>query len=109
MEPYQKDWETVCAALLPLPDVAPGTMMRRPALRWRDTVFAFLSKLNGPGMAAKVGDTDLAALSVQDWRPLQPFKSKAPMRGWVVIGPADSPCWTDAARAALKAVGGSDA
>lgn len=95
------DWNQVCAGLLTHKDVERGTMMRRPALRYRGTVFAFLTKLHGPGLAAKTESADLEALGVTNAKVLQPFKKKAPMRGWYVVPPSDKAAWLNVTQAAL--------
>ncbi|MEZ4227324.1 MAG: hypothetical protein R3B13_40680 [Polyangiaceae bacterium] len=94
-------WEALCAKFERLADVTRGTMMRRPALLAADKTFVFLARIHGPGMGARVGHTEPSALGLRDWRPLQPFRGKAPMKGWVIVGPEDRDQWVHVARAAL--------
>lgn len=96
-----RTWQSVCAALENEPGVASGTMMRRPALLAAEKTFVFLARLHGPGMGARIGDTSPQSLGLADWRPLQPFRDKAPMKGWILVGPSDHAQWLHVARTAL--------
>ncbi|MEM8592297.1 MAG: hypothetical protein AAGF13_07195 [Pseudomonadota bacterium] len=78
-------------------------MMRRPALTFAGKTLVFLARLHGPGMGAKIGDTDPGSLGLTHWKPLQPFKDKAPMKGWIVAGPEDAGHWDKVVEASLAA------
>ncbi len=102
-EDMERLWSDLCEGLAEEPDVARGTMMRRPALLAADKTFVFWARLHGPGIGVRIQSVDPASLGLVDWRPLQPFRGKAPMRGWIVVGPADHDRWVAVARAALQA------
>ncbi len=96
-------WSGLCEELAEEADVARGTMMRRPALLAADKTFVFWARLHGPGIGLRIQSVDPASLGLIDWRPLLPFRGKAPMKGWIVVGPADHDRWVAVARAALQA------
>lgn len=86
------------------PDIVQGRMMTADALTFGGKVFVFRSRRNGHGLGCKLAPgTDPGDLGATAWRPLQPFRDKAPMRDWYVIGPADrGPAWDRIAAAALS-------
>ena len=83
------------------PDTTPGKMMTADALTRGGKVFVFRSRRNGHGLGCKLGDKAPEAFGTTEWKPLQPFKGKAPMRGWFVVGPRDAGLWPKIAEAAL--------
>ncbi|MEM6277332.1 MAG: hypothetical protein AAF714_10310 [Pseudomonadota bacterium] len=98
-----QNWEALTKRWIGHQGVSSGTMMRRPALTLGGHTLVFLAKLHGPGMGAKIGSLDPAEIGLTDWRPLQPFKDKAPMRGWIIVGPGDVALWDEIVKAALTA------
>ena len=100
----QQDWERLSADILARhPDVSPGRMMSHPALVHGGKVFAFLAS-NGSagGLGLRLGrDIDPAALPA-DHGPLAPFKTKPPLRDWVVLGPSTTALWPELTETALR-------
>ena len=82
-------------------DTAPGKMMTADALTCGGKVFVFRSRRNGHGLGCKLGHTTPEALGARQWTPLKPFRDKAAMRGWFVVGPGDAALWPAIAEAAL--------
>lgn len=84
-------------------DIRQGKMMSADALTLDGKVFVFRSRRNGAGLGCKLGsDMTPDALSLTAWRPLQPFKGKAPMTGWYVVDAGAFPDWVRVAETALK-------
>ena len=83
--------------------VAHGKMMSADALTWRGKVFAFHSTKGGSiGLGCRLGRTfDIPPLGLTDWQHLAPFKTKPPMKDWIVVGYADRDRWFDIVQAAL--------
>lgn len=80
-------------------DVEPGRMMSSPGLKCRDRVFAFLAK---EGMGFRLGpDFDPKAFGVKRAAPLNPFKTKGPLKGWFTVGPEERGAWEALATSAL--------
>lgn len=84
-------------------DVQRGKMMSADALTWRGKVFVFYSTKGGrTGLGCKIGrNTVLPALGLEDWQHLAPFKSKPPMKDWIVLGEGDVARWSAAAALCL--------
>ena len=77
-----------------------GRMMSSPALKFGDKVFAFYSAKFGMGF--RLGrDFDFSSLPTDEWSLLSPFKTKPPMRDWVVIPDLQSQTWLEVTRTAL--------
>lgn len=76
-------------------DVDQGRMMSADALTYKGSVFAFFSTKGGrEGLGCRVGrETDLGQFNLTDWQYLAPFKSKPPMKDWIVIGPGNLELW----------------
>lgn len=90
-------WETLRDSMLAEePDVALGRMMSAEALTYRDKVFAFYSTKGGrAGLGCRVGrETNPANFDLSDWQHLAPFRTKPPMKDWIVIGADDVGRWT---------------
>ncbi|HMB64318.1 MAG TPA: hypothetical protein VKN36_14660 [Eudoraea sp.] len=73
------------------PEIILGKMMSSPALKYRDRVFAFYHKHEmgfrlGPGFDPKKS-------GIRNARPLSPFKTKPPLRGWYIIAANESNTW----------------
>jgi hypothetical protein len=77
------------------PDIDQGRMMSADALTYKGKVFAFFSTKGGrEGLGCRVGRaTDLSQFNLTDWQHLAPFKSKPPMKDWIVIGPGNKELW----------------
>lgn len=77
------------------PDVCPGKMMSADALTFGGKVFAFYSTKGGRvGLGCRIGrEADPSRFELKDWQHLAPFKSKPPMKDWIVIGTADVAKW----------------
>ncbi len=85
-------------------DVDYGKMMSAPAITHRGKVFAFYSAKGGIiGMGCRLGrDYDFATLDDLDWQHLAPFKTKPPMKDWIVCGLKDVEKWPELATTALN-------
>lgn len=80
-------------------DVAAGKMMSSPGIKVNDKVFAFLAKGD---MGFRLGpDFDLDAAGVKAPRPLSPFKTKPPLKGWFLVPADESDIWWDLSEHAL--------
>ena len=81
-----------------------GRMMSAQALTYLGRVFAFHStKGGGIGLGCRLGrDFPFADLKLNDWRHLAPFKTKPPMKDWIVVGEADVGRWPELLDLALS-------
>lgn len=78
-----------------------GRMMSSPALKYGDKVFAFYSAKYGMGF--RLGrDYDFTTLPTDEWSHLSPFKTKPPMRDWVVIADQHAQDWNEVTGVALN-------
>ena len=73
------------------PDIILGKMMSSPGLKYRDKVFAFFHKEEmgfrlGPGF-------DPVKFGLLQARPLSPFKTKPPLKGWFIVGAEEQRFW----------------
>lgn len=86
------------------PDVAQGQMMSADALTHGGKVFVFFSTKGGRvGLGCRVGrNTDIAGSNLQDWQHLAPFKSKPPMKDWIVLGEGDLSKWEEVSNLCLS-------
>ncbi len=94
------EWDRLVLAMMDQhPDIARGRMMSADALLFRGKVFAFFStKGGGIGLGARVGrDADVSAFGLSHWQHLAPFKTKPPMKDWIVVGAADQARWREVA------------
>jgi len=84
-------------------EVSLGKMMSAPAVTFRGKVFAFYSTKGGRiGLGCRLGRAfDFNSLNLTDWQHLAPFKSKPPMKDWIVAGMGDVSRWTELADVAL--------
>ena len=81
------------------PDVAPGKMMSSEAIKCNDKVFAFFHK---EMMNVKLGaDFDPMDHGIEEWYPLSPFKTKPPLKGWVMVPERYKEEWPRLAELAL--------
>ena len=80
-------------------DVELGKMMSSPGIKCNGKVFAFYGKA---GMGFRLGPkTDPTNLGVIHAKPLSPFKTKPPLRGWYIVGGDESDKWHGLAERAL--------
>ena len=84
--------------------VEQGRMMSAEALTWQGKVFAFYSTKGGRvGLGCRIGrEFDLSWLGLTDWQHLAPFKTKPPMKDWIVVGAGDQHRWQELADTCLK-------
>lgn len=77
------------------PNVSRGKMMSADALTFGGKVFAFYSTKGGRvGLGCRIGrEADSSQFELTDWQHLAPFKSKPPMKDWIVIGVGDIDRW----------------
>lgn len=99
-EIYRKLAEALVASA---PDVAHGRMMSSPAVTVGGKVFAFYTKPGKfSGMGFRLGrDYDFGSLPAGSWTHLAPFKTKPPMRDWIIVPPERSDLWAGLAETAL--------
>lgn len=72
-------------------DVQVGKMMHSPGLKYRNHVFAFYYK---ESMGFRLGaDFDPVKFGIINAKPLSPFKTKPPLKGWFVIDKAECAQW----------------
>lgn len=76
-------------------DVTRGKMMSADALTFDGKVFAFWSTKGGrTGLGCRLGrDCSVDALGLSDWQHLAPFKTRPPMKDWIVVGVNDAAHW----------------
>jgi len=89
-------WENLVSSVTAQHDaVARGKMMSADALLCRGKVFVFYSTKGGmTGLGARVGrDADLTQFALSDWQHLAPFKTKPPMKDWIVVSVGDLEQW----------------
>ncbi len=80
-------------------DVHLGKMMSAPGLKFRDKVFAFLGK---DGMGFRLGPGfDPDAFGLRNPKPLNPFKTKPPLKGWYIVDETEQDKWDALATQAL--------
>lgn len=84
-------------------DIAHGKMMSAEALTHGGKVFAFFSTKGGRcGLGCRLGrDYPFETLGLTDWQHLAPFRSKPPMKDWIVAGAGDAEHWNKLAGEAL--------
>lgn len=77
-----------------------GKMMSSPGLKVNDKVFAFYSK---KGMGFRLGgDFDIEKFGIKTAKPLSPFKTKPPLKGWYIIEETESNLWETLSEMALQ-------
>ena len=80
-------------------DVRLGKMMSSPGLTCNGKVFAFLGK---GGMGFRLGwEFDPDAFGLRNPKPLNPFKTKPPLKGWYIVEKAERGKWEALATQAL--------
>jgi hypothetical protein len=79
--------------------VQAGPMMSAPGLKFGDKIFAFQAK---EGMGFRLGpDFDPVGSGLEHWQPLNPFKTKGPLKGWFVVDENGIDQWPALAERAL--------
>ncbi|MEM7644366.1 MAG: hypothetical protein AAF366_17850 [Pseudomonadota bacterium] len=80
-----------------------GRMMSAESLTYGGKVFVFHSTKGGrPGLGCRLDrNFDIASLDLTDWQHLAPFKTRPPMKDWIVAGAGDLPRWPLLAETAL--------
>ncbi len=82
------------------PDVRLGKMMSSPGLTCNGKVFAFIGK---EGMGFRLGLAfDPVAFGLRNPKPLNPFKTKPPLKGWYIVAEAEQDKWEALAARALE-------
>ncbi len=72
-------------------EVYHGKMMHSPGLKYRDKVFAFFHK---EAMGFRLGPNfDPEKMGVINAKPLSPFKTKPPLKGWFIIEKHEMDTW----------------
>ena len=103
-------WDKLSARMEQLhDDVEHGVMMSAPALTRAGKVFAFYSAKGGRlGLGCRLGrDYEIESLGLSDWQHLAPFRSKPPMKDWIVAGAGDADHWDRLADEALRLARGN--
>lgn len=98
-------WTELCARRMERsPEIARGRMMSAEALTLGGKVFAFFSTKGGrAGLGVRLGrDYPVEELGLTDWQHLAPFRTKPPMKDWIVAGAADAGRWDELAELALS-------
>ena len=81
------------------PEVSIGKMMSSPGLKFQDKVFAFY---HNNSMGFRLGPTfEPNNFGLKEAKPLSPFKTKPPLKGWFVIDFYEHDSWELLAEKAL--------
>ena len=99
-EQGELEFDRIAAALTATENnVSRGKMMSAPGLKFGDKIFAFQTK---DGMGFRLGRAfDPDAHGEVAFEPLNPFKTKGPLKGWFIVAEAQRDAWEDLARSAL--------
>ena len=109
MDDLEEKYALIAEAFVMAHDgVEHGNMMRTPALTWGGKVFAFHSaRGKHAGMGFRLGrDYDFASLPTKNWTHLAPFKTKPPMKDWIMLTASEADFWPELALAALEIMRG---
>jgi hypothetical protein len=81
-----------------------GKMMSADALTYAGKVFVFFStKGGGTGLGCRLGrDYPFDQLKLSQIRHLAPFKTKPPMKDWILVDYCDADRWHELVRIALE-------
>ena len=81
-------------------NVDEGKMMSSPGIRYKNKVFAFY---HNKSMIFKLGKGfDIVTTGVNDYKFLNPFKDKPPMKAWFEISAHWVNKWSELAEIAMK-------
>lgn len=96
----RKEFERIVAVLTAAEgDVTLGKMMSAPGLKFGNKVFAFQAK---EGMGFRLGrEFDQNTFGKVDFEPLNPFKTKGPLKGWFTVRSDQRDAWEALAKSAL--------
>jgi len=85
-----------------------GRMMSSAAVTLGGKVFAFYTtKGRFHGLGLRLGrDFDVDSLKLSSWQHLAPFKTKPPMKDWILIGVDDITRWPELAELARSRMAG---
>ncbi len=81
-------------------DVQLGKMMSSPGLKCNGKMFAFHCK-DGMGFRLGLG-FDPDTFGLKNPKPLSPFKTKPPLKGWYIVSENESDKWEALATHALE-------
>jgi len=100
MDILEKEFEVIVQELTQMFDgVTRGKMMHSPGIKSNNKVFAFYHQ---QAMTFKLGKrTDSYLLQYPESTYLSPFKSKPPMKGWLVVPAKYAQAWKALAKEAL--------
>ena len=78
-------------------------MMSAEAVTYRGKVFAFRSTKTGTaGLGVRLGrDFDFPSIPTDEWTHLAPFKTKPPMKDWIIVRDDQARHWPELAGIAL--------
>lgn len=80
--------------------VSLGKMMSSPGLKFQDKVFAFY---HNNEMGFRLGPNfDPEKHGLKYAKPLSPFKTKPPLKGWFIIETPEQQSWNELANMALE-------
>ncbi|NNF20849.1 MAG: hypothetical protein HKN67_02820 [Saprospiraceae bacterium] len=80
--------------------VVKGKMMSSPGLKYNNKIFAFYHKET---MGFRLGpDFKPGSFGLMNAKPLSPFKTKPPLKGWYVVDHNESNLWEDLTELALE-------
>lgn len=81
-------------------NISAGKMMSSPGIKYKDKVFAFFNK---EAMGFRLGnDFDIVGFGVSNPKPLSPFKSKPPLKGWWILDYEEHKHWPQLAELSLS-------
>ncbi len=81
-------------------EVHSAKMMSSPGLKFKDKVFAFYHK---EAMGFRLGPNfDPEKMGAKNAKPLSPFKTKPPLKGWFIIEHEESYAWDMLTELALE-------
>ncbi|MEQ9220019.1 MAG: hypothetical protein RLO17_18335 [Cyclobacteriaceae bacterium] len=95
----ENQFDSLCRKFVTLPGVETGNMMSSPGLKYNNKVFAFFYKKK---MGFRLGPNfDTQKWGLKNPEPLSPFKTKPPLKGWLMIDQNEMDLWEPLAEMAL--------
>ncbi len=97
-------WEALADRLVSSEEgVEHGRMMSAEAVTYQGKVFAFRSTKSGTaGLGVRLGrDFDFPSIPTDAWTHLAPFKTKPPMKDWIIVADHQAHHWPGLANIAL--------
>ncbi len=99
MKTAEEHFESICKMLTSNQGVERGNMMSSPGLKYQKKVFAFLHKEK---MGFRLGPNfDPIKWGLKNPESLSPFKTKPPLKGWLMIDQKEMDLWEPLADMAL--------